>query len=70
MLKARAPILKAFGLTVTSTAFTTIGSQIAARKAGYDEVFAISFAELQEKIPNVDFSLSTTKMFKTLAMRI
>lgn len=70
MLKARASILQAFGLTVTSTAFTTVGSQIAARKAGFDEVYAISFDDLQKRIPNLDFSTSTTKMFKTLAMKI
>lgn len=41
MLKARGPYLKAMGLKVTGTAFTSIGSQIAARRAGYEEYFAI-----------------------------
>lgn len=70
MLKARVPVLKALGLTVTSNAFTAIGSQIAARKAGYEEIFAISYEDLQEKIPYFDFSLSKTKLYKTLAMKI
>lgn len=42
MLKARAPMLKALGLKVTTTAFTGVGSQKAAEKAGYVENFAIT----------------------------
>ena len=41
MLKARAPLLKDLGLVVTTTAFTGIGSQKAAEKAGYEENFVI-----------------------------
>jgi hypothetical protein len=41
MLKARAPLLKSLGLKVTTTAFTGIGSQKAAEKAGYEENFVI-----------------------------
>lgn len=42
MLKARAPLMKHFGLRVTTTAFTGPGSQGAARKAGYELNFEIS----------------------------
>lgn len=42
MLKARRSMLEDFGLTVTTTAFTGIGSQKAAMKAGYRENFVIS----------------------------
>jgi GNAT superfamily N-acetyltransferase len=45
MLKARAPMLKALGLTVTTTAFTGVGSQKAAEKAGYEENFVITWAD-------------------------
>ena len=41
MLKARVPYLKKMGLTVTGTAFTAIGSQVAAKKAGYDDFFVM-----------------------------
>lgn len=41
MLKARAPYLKKMGLKITGTAFTAIGSQIAAKKAGYEDYFVI-----------------------------
>lgn len=70
MLKARAPILKALGLTVTSTAFTGIGSQTAAKKAGYREVYVISYEEIEKKFPRFDFSKSVTKYFKTLALQV
>lgn len=70
MLKARAPILKALGLKVTSTAFTGIGSQTAAKKAGYDEVFVIPFADIEKMIPGFDFSKNVTKYFKTMALKL
>jgi GNAT superfamily N-acetyltransferase len=41
LLLARAPFLKALGLTVTATFFSGIGSQKAAVKAGYTEVFSM-----------------------------
>lgn len=70
ILKARAPILKALGLKVTSTAFTGIGSQSAAKKAGYKETYVIDYAEVQKKFDRFDFSQSATKQFKTLALEI
>lgn len=69
MLKARVPILKAFGLEVTSTAFTGIGSQVAAKKANYEDVYVISYAEIEQIFPRFDFSKSVTKSFKTMALR-
>jgi ribosomal protein S18 acetylase RimI-like enzyme len=69
MLKARAPILNAFGLKVTATAFTAIGSQIAAKKAGYKEVYVISYAEIEKTFPRFDFSKSVTKEFKTMVLK-
>lgn len=42
MLKARVPYLKALGLKVTTAVFTGIGSQIAAKKAGFEENFSIT----------------------------
>jgi GNAT superfamily N-acetyltransferase len=43
MLKARVPFLKALGMEATATIFSGIGAQIAAKKAGYDEVFSMRF---------------------------
>lgn len=39
MLKARAYYLKHLGLKITGTAFTAIASQIAAKKAGFEDYF-------------------------------
>lgn len=70
LLKARIPFLKSLGLKVTSTVFTMIGSQKAAVSAGYKELFAISYAELQEKYPDLDFSTANSSHCKTLGIMI
>lgn len=68
MLKARAPYMKAFGLRVTSNSYTGIGSQTAAKKAGYQEAYVIAYSELQRLFPRFDFSNSATKTFKTMTL--
>lgn len=70
ILKSRVPILKALDMKVTSTAFTGIGSQIAAKKAGYVDAYVISYSELEKKFPSFDFSGSVTKDFKTMVLTI
>lgn len=70
LLKARAPLLKSLGLTVTSTLFTSIGSQKAAARSGYDEKASTSYEELHEKFPKLDFSHANTPVCKTLALKI
>jgi hypothetical protein len=70
MLIARKEMLRAFGLTVTSTYFSTIGSQIVAKKAGYEETWSISYEELQEKFPTFDFSKASSKFFKKMTLQI
>lgn len=57
-----------FGLRVTSNSFTGISSQSAARKAGYKEVFVISYADIAKKFTRFDFSKSVTKFYKTMAL--
>jgi GNAT superfamily N-acetyltransferase len=70
ILKARVPILKALGLSVTATAFTGIGSQTAAKKAGFKDAYVISYADLEKAVPGFDFSKSFTKSFKTMTLCI
>lgn len=70
ILKARVPYMEAFGLQVTATAFTAIGSQIAAKKAGFEDVFAIEYKELEKLYPKFNFSESSTKVYKTMAFSI
>lgn len=69
MLKARVAIMKALGLKVTSTAFTSIGSQIAAKHAGYQEDYVISYDDIAKIFTRFDFSQSVTKFFKVMALR-
>lgn len=56
LLKARVPLLKSIAVEVTSSKFSTIGAQKAAKAAGYDEIFSISYDRLQSKFPEMDFS--------------
>jgi GNAT superfamily N-acetyltransferase len=70
MLKARAEMMKAFDLKVTSTMFTTIGSQIAAEKANYEEDWTMSYDELTKMFPTFDFSKATSRYLKKLSLRI
>ncbi|XP_065079162.1 uncharacterized protein LOC135702089 [Ochlerotatus camptorhynchus] len=48
LLKARVPLCKGVGLELTSTCFTGPGSQAAAKKAGFREDLAITYAELAQ----------------------
>jgi hypothetical protein len=70
LLKARKPLLKLLNLSVTATSFSTLSSQKAARKAGYDELFAISYEELQVKFPHYDFSKATGTHSKVFGLQI
>ncbi|XP_070498762.1 uncharacterized protein [Chironomus tepperi] len=72
MLKARAPYMKAMGLKITGTAFTAIGSQIAAKKAGYEEYFVMSFEDIKKIDPRFDFTSNptNTKYYKQMALKI
>lgn len=70
LLKARFPLLRSLGLKVTSTVFTMAGSQKAAEKAGYEELFAISYKELQEKFPNLNLSTANSSHCKTSGIMI
>lgn len=70
LLRARVPILKALGLSVTASSFSTMGSQTAAKKAGYEDLFEISYDDLHKLLPHFDFSSSNTKCFKLSALKI
>lgn len=70
LLKARVPLLKSLGLNLTVTTFSTLSSQKAAEKAGFKEIFAVSYKELQQKLPHFDFSKATGTHSKTYVMTI
>lgn len=70
ILKARIPYMKQLGLNVSATFFSSIGSQIAARKAGFEDKFVISYEELQKKFPQFDFSRVKSKFYKKMSLTI
>lgn len=69
-LKARVSILKALNLLATSTIFTVIGSQKAAIKANYDEVFAIKWEDVGKNFEDFDFTKSNAEYCKLLDFKI
>lgn len=70
LLKAHAPLLKCIGLKVTSTIFTTIAAQKAAKAAGYEENFSISYDELGKKFPKMDFSHVSKGCCKVMSLKV
>lgn len=70
ILKARAGVLRAIGLTVTSSVFSTIGAQRAAASAGYDENYTISYEELEKLFPQMNCSFAYGTSCKVLSLKI
>lgn len=70
LLKTRVPLMNVIGLTVTSSLFTTKGSQVAAFKVGYTEDFAITYEIIKKKFPTVDFSCANSPDCKLLSLKI
>lgn len=62
--------MKSHELSVTTSMFTTIASQKAAIKIGYNEDLSISYAIMQEKFPDFDFSCANSDDIKLLTMKI
>lgn len=56
ILKARIPLMQAIDINVTVSIFSTIGAQNAALAAGFDNNFSITYEELGEKFPKMNFS--------------
>lgn len=69
ILKARIPLLRAIGLTTTSTTFSTLSSQKAAIKAGYSEVYSVSYDDIRGKLPDFDLSEATGTHCINLALQ-
>lgn len=70
ILKARIPFMKQLGINVSATVFSSIGSQIAASKAGFEDKFVVSYEELQKKFPAFDFSRIKSKFYKKMSLTI
>lgn len=70
MLKARIPFMKAHSLSVTTSMFTTIGSQKAATKIGFHEDFSLSYEIIQNKFKEFNFSIANTPDVKLLSLQV
>lgn len=70
ILRARIPLCRAVGLSLTSTVFTAIGSQIPAGKVGFEETFVMEYAELAKADPRFVFPGMQSKYCKSMSLRI
>lgn len=70
MLKAREFILKDIGVTVTSTGFSSVGAQIAAKKANYLVDCDVAYADLALLNPNWEFKNIKTKSYIQMSFKV
>lgn len=70
LLKARISLLRCLNLKVTSTIFTSIGSQKAAASAGYEESCSVPYQEIQNAVPGLDFTDANIRDCKIFSLQI
>uniref|UniRef100_A0A182W3I9 N-acetyltransferase domain-containing protein n=1 Tax=Anopheles minimus TaxID=112268 RepID=A0A182W3I9_9DIPT len=70
ILKARRPICRAFGLRLTSTNFTAIGSQIPAAKIGFQTDLEMKYDEFVKVNPTYTFEGIKSKSLKLMSLPI
>ncbi|XP_055684402.1 uncharacterized protein LOC129790738 isoform X2 [Lutzomyia longipalpis] len=70
LLKARIPLMKALGLTLTGTVFSAPGSQGAARKAGYTEDVVMTYESLTKEEPFIEFPNITWPVVKFMCYHL
>lgn len=70
ILKARAPLMKSIGIKVTSSIFSTVGAQKAAKAAGYDVNHSINYEDFQKQIPGSDFSQFFGNSSKIMSLKV
>ncbi|CAG9810679.1 unnamed protein product [Chironomus riparius] len=70
LLKVRPQIMKNLDLTVSVTTFTSLGSQTAAKNAGFEDVYVIRYDQLSKVSPNLDFVNGISDYYKIMALRI
>lgn len=56
ILKARGPLMKAIGINVTASIFSTVGAQNAASSAGFTHHYSIIYDDFEKIFPEMDFS--------------
>ncbi|CAB3254494.1 unnamed protein product [Arctia plantaginis] len=65
LLLARIPLCKALDIKVTATVFTAAASQTVAKKAGFEDLYEITYEELAAKgfvFPNIEKDTKTSKL--------
>ncbi|XP_050070948.1 uncharacterized protein LOC126558906 [Anopheles maculipalpis] len=70
ILKARRPICRAFGIRLTSTNFTAIGSQIPAAKIGFQTDLEMMYGEFVKVNPTYTFEGIKSKSIKLMSLPI
>ncbi|KAG5684337.1 hypothetical protein PVAND_013572 [Polypedilum vanderplanki] len=70
IIKARIPLMKEIGLNVTATAFSVFGSQQAAKNAGFEDVYVISYEDFKKIEPRFTFTKTNERIYKVMAMKI
>ncbi|XP_055586148.1 uncharacterized protein LOC129738858 [Uranotaenia lowii] len=70
MLKARVPMCKALGISLTSTNFTAIGSQLAAAKAGFQLDYEKTYDDFAKLGPSYDFRGIESKSLQLMSLKI
>jgi hypothetical protein len=70
LIRARTTMLEKFGLQLTSSAFTVIGTQKGASKVGHTDGYTVSFDDLQKQFPTFDFSKKNTENFKIVDFKL
>lgn len=70
ILAARAPLLNALGLKVTTAIFSTVNAQKAATNAGYEELCTISYEELAAVFPQMGFQIGFPGSARVMALKV
>lgn len=70
ILAARAPLLNAIGLQVTTAIFSTVNAQKAATNAGYEELCSIPYVELGAVFPEMDFQFACPGTARVMALKV
>lgn len=70
ILKARAPLMKAIGVNVTASIFSTIGAQNAASSAGFTHHFSIQYEDLEKLFSGMNFTHAYGNSCKLSAFKL
>lgn len=70
ILAARAPLLNALDLKVTTAIFSTKAAQKAAANAGYEELCTLSYVELAAVFPKMDFHFALGGHGRVMALKV